>query len=304
MLFPVPAMDNSIRPPSSYDLHLHTSWSYDAMTSVDVIFRRARELGVRCLAITEHHVLDSLPLVKRVAAGYPEIRVIPAAELSVDTSIGAVDLLCYGFPGAIPTAVQDVLDTYHVWQREFGSAISAGLQAIGIDYTDEKRRALLESYRPAEAMAIQGVTHVKGGLQRDFFIEVGYAADAATYRDLLTRAEQAVAVPPYPSVEYVVPAIKAAKVQVAIAHPYGYFDGANRSRMDALVDECGLDGVECAHLSVPLEFTPVYRDYCEEKGLFSTAGTDCHSDDVIERMLTCHGGQEAWLDEFLERLDG
>jgi predicted metal-dependent phosphoesterase TrpH len=297
-------MDTISRPTSTYDMHLHTSWSYDAMTSVDVLFRRARELGVRCLAITEHHVLDSLPQVKRVAAGYPEIRVIPAAELSVTTSIGAVDLLCYGFPARIPAPVQGVLDAYHVWQRECGSAVSAGLQAIGIDYTEEKRRALLESYRPAEAMAVQGVTHVKGGLQREYFRKVGYAADDAAFRDLLARAEQAVPVPPYPAVEDVVPAIKAAGVQVAIAHPFGYFDGANRKRMDALVEECSLDGVECAHLSVPLDVTPIYRAYCEEKGLFSIAGTDCHSDEHVQSILTCHGGQEAWLDEFLERLDG
>lgn len=272
------------------------------MTSVDVIFSRARELGVRCLAITEHHVLDSLPDVRRASSEYPEIRVIPAAELSVDTSIGAVDLLCYGFPAEVPAPVQDVLEAYHVWQRACGSAISAGLCAIGIDYTDAKRRALLESYRPAEAMAVQGVTHVKGGLQREYFRRKGYAADDVAFRELMARAERAVPVPPYPAVADVVPAIKAAGVQVAIAHPFGYFDGANRNRMDALVEECGLDGIECAHLSVPLDLTPVYRAYCEEKGLFSTAGTDCHSDDDVRNLLTRHGGCEEWCEEFLDRL--
>lgn len=272
------------------------------MTSVDVIFRRARELGVRCLAITEHHVLDSQPDVRRVAAEYPEIRVIPAAELSVDTSIGAVDLLCYGFPEDRPPALQRVLDQYHTWQVNFGSAVSAGMQAIGIDYTDDKRRALLESYRPAEAMNLQGVTHVKGGLQRAYFREAGYAADDAAFQDLMARAEQAVPVPPYPAVEDVVPVVKASGVQVAIAHPFGYFDRSNRKRMDALVEECGLDGIECAHLTVPLEYTPIYRSYCEEKGLFSTSGTDCHSDEDVQRKLTRHGGREEWLDEFLERI--
>ena len=300
----MPATDSVARPPSSYDLHLHTSWSYDATASAETLFDQARKRGVRCLAVTEHHVLDSLPQVREVAEGYPEIRVIPAAEMSVTTSIGAVDLLCYGFPLEIPAEVQRVLDQYHAWQREFGAAVSASLLAIGIDYPDEKRRALLEFYRPAEAIEVQGLTHVKGGIQRDFFLKAGYATDEWDYRALLERAARKSALPPYPAVEDVVPAIKSIGVQVAIAHPNGYFDGANRRRMDALVHECGLDGVECAHLSVPLEFTPVYRGYCEEKGLFSTAGTDCHSDDEIERMLTCHGGQEAWVDEFLECLDG
>jgi predicted metal-dependent phosphoesterase TrpH len=296
-------MDPVSRPVSTYDLHLHTSWSYDAVTSADVIFRRARELGMRCLAITEHHVLDSLPQVKRVAEGYPEIRVVPAAELSVDTSIGAIDLLCYGFPGKIPVALQQVLGNYHDWQREYGSAVSAGMQAIGIDYSDEKRRALLETYRPPEAMAVQGLTHVKGGVQRDYFLKAGYARDEAAYRELFERVSEKVDLPPYPAVEDVVPAIKSAGVLVAIAHPFSYFGGTDRDRMDALTEECQLDGIECAHLSVPVECTPIYRAYCEEKGLFSTAGTDCHSDEDVDRLLSCHGGQEAWLDEFLERLD-
>lgn len=302
MLIPMPAMDNVTRSASTYDLHLHTSWSYDATASVDKLFAQARKRGVRCLAITEHHVLDSQPDVRRVAAQYPEIRVIPAAELSVDTSIGAVDLLCYGFPRAISPDLQRVLDQYHTWQRNCGSAVSAGMQAIGIDYSDEKRRFLLETYRPREAMAVQGLTHVKGGVQRDYFLAEGFAKDEAAYRDLFERIAKKVDQPPYPAVEDVVPVVKAAGVQVAIAHPFGYFDRDDRRRMDALVAECGLDGIECAHLSVPLEFTPIYRSYCEEKGLFSTSGTDCHSDEDVEAMLTCHGGPEFWLDEFLERI--
>ena len=80
-----------------YDLHLHTYWSYDATTHPENYFKRARELGVRCLAVADHHILDSLEEVLEIAQDYPDVRVIPAAELSVTTSLGAVDLLCYGF---------------------------------------------------------------------------------------------------------------------------------------------------------------------------------------------------------------
>ncbi|RKX36048.1 MAG: hypothetical protein DRP71_01755 [Verrucomicrobia bacterium] len=294
---------NIDRPPSTYDLHLHTSWSYDATASPERYFKRAGELGIRCLAITEHHVLDSLPQVREVAKRFPEIRVIPAAELSVTTSFGAIDLLCYGFPSKTTEAVQEVLEHYHTWQRACGSAVSEGMQAIGFDYTDQRRCDLLKSYRPAEAIDLQGVTHVKNQRQLDFFLAEGYIRDETEYRPLLERAAREVPPPPYPAVDEVVPAVQAAGVLVAIAHPFGYFGGTDRDRMDALTEECRLDGIECAHLKVPVECSPIYRAYCEEKGLFSVAGTDCHSDEDIEELLTCHGGKEKWLDEFLERLE-
>ena len=95
------------RPQSShacYDLHLHTCWSYDATAQAESYFRRARELGTRCLTITDHHVLDSLPEVVEVARAYPEIIAIPSAELTVTTSIGSVDLLCYDSQGMMIAA--------------------------------------------------------------------------------------------------------------------------------------------------------------------------------------------------------
>jgi hypothetical protein len=288
---------------AAYDLHLHTFWSYDATAKVENHFRRARALGVQCIAITEHHVLDSQPDVRRVAAEYEDIRCIPSAELSVNTSIGAVDLLCYGFPLEISPSVQSVLDAYHSWQREYGSAISKGLCSLGFDYTDERRLELLQTYRPAQTLEVQGATHVKNGVQQDYWVERGFISSRDEYASLRRRASEAVSTPPYPAVEDVIPPLKEQGVLVAIAHPHGYFKQGDPDRMDQLLNECSLDGVECAHPGVPEDFTPVYRKYCRENGLFSTGGSDCHTDEDIEGKFAQHIGEKEWLDEFLERLD-
>ena len=287
-----------------YDLHLHTFWSYDATARVESYFERARELGVRCMAITEHHVLDSQDDVRQAARDFGDVRVIPAAELSVNTSIGAVDLLCYGFSDLISPGLQEVLDVYHDWQREYGSAISKGMCALGFDYSDERRMELLQSYRPPQTLEVQGCTHVKNGVQRDYWLERGFISSLTEYSTVRSRAGAAVAAPPYPAVEKVIPAVKESGALVAIAHPHGYFAQGDRNRMDHLVDECLLDGVECAHPSVPEDFTQVYRSYCEEKKLFSTGGSDCHSDEHVQTKFAVHNGEEEWLDEFLDRLDG
>ena len=69
-------MDNTGSCADLYDLHLHTYWSYDATANPENYFRRAREIGVRCLAIADHHVLDSLEEVMEIAQDYKDIKVI------------------------------------------------------------------------------------------------------------------------------------------------------------------------------------------------------------------------------------
>lgn len=296
-------MDSSNNHHASYDLHLHTYWSYDATAHVENYLKRALELNVCCMAITEHHVLDSRDYIFDAAREYPDVRVIPSAELTVNTSIGPVDLLCYGFPRERPKALLKLLDLYHEWQRDFGVATSRGMRALGYDYSDQHRLELLTSYRPAHAIKLQGTTHVKNAIQRRYFVERGFIASEEEYSPLVQRAREEGHAPTYPEVSVVVPIVHQAGARVAIAHPYGYFNGDDHKRMDTLRAECALDGIECAHRSVPPEFTPRYREYCLEHGLFSVAGSDCHADANIQEEFAGHGGPDEWLPEFLSRLD-
>ncbi|MBT4500820.1 MAG: hypothetical protein HOC74_24030 [Gemmatimonadetes bacterium] len=289
--------------PAPYDLHLHTCWSYDATAQAERYFERARQLAMRCITITDHHILDSWDEVQQIASNYPEIRTFPSAELTVTTSIGAVDLLCYGFPQPFPESLSRVLENYHDWQREAGAAWSRGMQALGHDFTDAHRLELLESYRPPRAIAVQGNTHVKNQFLKDYFVDRGFISDAEEYPELTRQVRAKTASPPYPHVSDVVPVVKQLDVPIAIAHPHGYFKGCDQTRMDSLRDECALDGIECAHQSVPAEITPLYREYCERHDLFSTGGSDCHADENIEGTFALHGGAAEWLDELLDRLD-
>ena len=286
-----------------YDLHLHTWWSYDATAEVEAHFQRALELGIECIAITDHHHLDSLPFVLEMAKRFPEVRAIAAAELSVTTSLGAVDLLCYNLSTRIADSpLGPVVARYHEWQREVGAAVSAGMCQLGYPYPDEVRLELLRTYRPEEAIELQGGTHVNNSVQRKFFLKQGFISREEEYPGLIARVAKTVTIPPYPAVEEVVEAVHAANGLVAIAHPQGYFGGADPQRMDRLREECRFDGIECAHPAIAPEYTPVYREYCLRHGLFSVGGSDAHTADDIQAMMGRHGGEGAWLDEFIERI--
>ncbi len=292
-------MSTPDRSRAQYDLHLHSYWSYDAYADVEDHFRRARELGVRYIAITDHHIMDASAQVLECGTRYPEVTAILSSEITVTTSVGGIDLVCYGFPAELTPQLQEISDYHHVWQRATGAAWSNGLQALGYPFSAADRLALLESYRPAEVMAVQGNTHVKHGLLTDYCIEHGFIASSEDYFDLKVRMREQVPWPIYPPAEEVVPILKAAGVKIAIAHPHGYFNQGDRGRMDTLRQECQLDGIECAHRQVPPEFTPIYREYCVEHGLFSVGGSDSHIDSDIQEHFAGHGGADEWLDEFL-----
>ncbi|MDH7570857.1 MAG: PHP domain-containing protein, partial [Armatimonadota bacterium] len=158
-------MADSLPPAAPYELHAHTHYSYDATASVEGLFRYASARGVRFLAITEHHVIDSFSEIGATARCYPEVTWIPAAELTVTASIGAVDLVCLGLPSQPTGELRNVLEEYHHWQRRCGAAVREGMAAIGFDYTEAHWHELLRSYRPPAALAVQGWTHVRNDLQ-------------------------------------------------------------------------------------------------------------------------------------------
>jgi predicted metal-dependent phosphoesterase TrpH len=288
---------------ANYDLHLHTCWSYDATTEVAVYFERAAALDVGCIAITDHHLMDAWPEVAEAAKRYPQVRAIPAAELTVTTRFGGVDLLCYGLPTGDDATFAGLMTTYRRWQQEAGAAISTGMRALGYDFTDEARLALLRSYRPQRVIERQGSTHVKSGLLMRHCIERGYADDQPGYALLRQAAGRAQPVPPHPAAEYVAESVHACGGVIVIAHPQPYFHGDDRARMDALREQCQFDGIECAHPNVDPALTPIYEAYCREHGLVCTAGSDSHTAESAQTIFARHRGQAEWLEPLLERLD-
>ena len=290
---------------ASYDLHLHTLWSYDACTPVEEYFRIAHEKKLRAIAITDHHLMDGYGEVLEAAAKYPDVGYLSGGELSVNSPFGPIDLVCLNLPRRPTPELQKVFDLYHQWQIDCGANISRNMTALGFPFDDAARLRLLRSYRPEKVIAVQGNSHVRGGTFRNYCIEQGYCSSKEDY---LAMREKFTGSTPYPEYDVVIPAVKKAGGVVIIAHPYNnYFQKTDRKRMDTLREMFQLDGIECAHPGVPQEITPVYRAYCEEFGLLSSGGTDLHNPtekrpDGSELCLGGHCGPDRWLDEILERV--
>ncbi len=290
---------------AEFDFHLHTLWSYDAVAPVEEYFRLARERNIKTIAITDHHIFDAWQDVKAAGEKYPDIAYIAGAELTVRTPYGSMDMVCLNMPEKPEGDLAKVLEMYHTWQREYGAAVSRYLTTNGCPFTDKDRYELLARYRDLRCMALQGTTHVQNHLLWDYLCsEKKYFADKDVYRNFIGQYP----LPPYPDYSIVIPAVKAAGALVFIAHPTRYFRRNDLNRMDALREILQLDGIECAHNSVPDELTPFYREYCLKHKLLSTAGSDCHSLEgqtyrfCPEHEIGVHNGITVWRDEIAERV--
>lgn len=91
------------------DLHVHTSYSKDGESSVEEILRRAEELGLDVIAITDH---DSVDGAKRALAIPSPVLVIPGIEVSTRQG----HLLVLGVTEIIPAGL-DVVETVHIARR-------------------------------------------------------------------------------------------------------------------------------------------------------------------------------------------
>ena len=59
------------------DFHMHTHFSYDCLTTPEALVRRCGEVGLRCIAVTDHNSLSGALAVRAIAP----LTVIPGEEI-------------------------------------------------------------------------------------------------------------------------------------------------------------------------------------------------------------------------------
>jgi predicted metal-dependent phosphoesterase TrpH len=79
------------------DLHMHTIYSYDGTASVPAVLRRAKQLGLDVIAITDHDEIAGSLKAMELASSYG-VEVIPGMEIT--TADG--DLLAFNITEKVP----------------------------------------------------------------------------------------------------------------------------------------------------------------------------------------------------------
>lgn len=139
------------------DLHIHTNYSYDGTATVPSVLRKAKEIGLDVIAITDHDEIDGALEAVKIASHYG-IEVIPGIEIT--TAEG--DLLAYFVTEKIRPGLSYVETILKV--RELGGVcIAAHPHAGGMGMNSVKADTLFRALKiPAVADTLIGIEAYNG----------------------------------------------------------------------------------------------------------------------------------------------
>lgn len=251
---------------TAFDLHTHTVHS-DGTTTPAANVRRAIELGLAGLGLTDHDTTEGFTDAMRAAQG-TDLELVLGTEFSAEHDGLSVHVLGYWIdPGYGPLA--DELDRLRHERADRARRIVARFADLGIPLAFDRVAAIAGDApigRPHIAQAV---------------VETG-AAD--TIREVFDRylgdggpaAVEKHAVDPVRAVELLV----AAGGVTVLAHPGLYGDRDGGHGLDAATIErmvaAGLAGIEADHPDHTAEHVSRYRDLARAFGLEVTAGSDYH----------------------------
>ena len=242
------------------DLHLHTTAS-DGVVSPREIVRKASELGLEVIAITDHDTVDGVPDAIDEAGHYPGLLVIPGVEINTDLPGGEAHVLGYYMDcndSEFTRALSELRDS----RRERARKILAKLADMGIPVGWEEvveQAAGGAIGRPHIARAMQERGYV-ASLRGAFAGYLGRNAPAYVERKRLGAVE---------AVELVV---KAGGLAV-LAHP------ADIENLEALIlqlKRAGLAGIEIYYANYSPATIERLQALAKTYDLIASGGSDYH----------------------------
>jgi predicted metal-dependent phosphoesterase TrpH len=247
--------------PNYIDLHTHSTAS-DGIYSPTELLHRAKDIGLRVVALTDHDSTDGLLEAAQVASKL-DIELIPGIEINTDVAGGEVHVLGY-FPEYERPAFQAVLKVLRDARERRGQRMVELLNEQGIAVSWERVREIAQGSvgRPHVAKALLEAGYVKTiGEAFDTYIGKGCYAYVPRYR--LT---------PVDAVHLIV----SANGLPVIAHPVELPGLAElRSWLPELC-EAGMAGLETYYGPYTTAEEQALRALADEFQLIPTGGTDFH----------------------------
>ncbi len=265
------------------DLHTHSTAS-DGIYSPTELLRRAKDIGLRVLALTDHDTTDGVDEAAQAARAL-DIDFIPGIEINTDVSGGEVHVLGYFVEYARP-AFQAVIKVLRDARERRGQRMVELLNEQGVNVSWDRVREI--------AQGAVGRPHVAKAL-----LEAGYVQTIGEAFDKYIGTNCFAYVPRYRlTPEDAVRLIASANGLPVMAHPVE-LPGLDELRnwLPGLRD-AGMVGLETYYGPYTPEDERALRALADEYNLIPTGGTDFHGPGIHPTPL---GGRHVPY-ESVERL--
>lgn len=241
------------------DLHLHTTAS-DGRWQPEQLVDRVRHAGIGVFAVTDHDSLGSLKETTGLIHG-SGLRFLPGVELSSALNGQDYHLLAYGFDLGNQALTDLVLANN---ARLAGSSDQAVSLLADLGY-----RVSLEDY------ARYTWDRRRGGWKAlNYLIDQKLCGNVHEYFRMFSEIGHPRA--KFPPVDEVIACVRQASGTVVLAHPgASSYNGVDEERLDVLV-EMGVGGLECFSFHHDRAETRRFLEYCWDRDLLITGGSDCH----------------------------
>lgn len=246
------------------------------------VVRRAAELGLRAIALTDHDTLEGV-LEAQAEGQRLGVRVVSGCEFSTRAPWGEIHVLGYFLPPGEATLAEFLRRCREDRVRR-GREMVAGLQAWGVAVSFDD---LVEE----TGGAAMGRPHLARALVR--LGKVASVEDA--FNQWLAKGRPAYVEKRLPTFQEVAELVHAVGGIVSAAH---LKERGTRATLTAFKAE-GLDAVETRHPAHSGEARARLTGLAQEIGLLRTGGSDWHGDLDAESTHAMIGSQEVpaeWLD--------
>jgi predicted metal-dependent phosphoesterase TrpH len=242
------------------DLHLHSTAS-DGRLSPEEIVRKAAELGLVVIGLADHDTVDGIVPALVEAQKFPELKVIPAVEVSTDVPSGEVHILGY-FIDYTSHELAETLVRFRNSRKRRAQGMVAKLADLGIHIKWQRVKEIAGTgtiARPHIAQAMLEKGYISS-IREAFTKYIGRDGPAYVEREKLTPAE---------AVELVLQS----KGLPVMAHPL------TAPEPEAMVKELkavGLIGMETYYNGYTADEIEYLAGLAEKNGLIATGGSDYH----------------------------
>jgi len=259
---------------SKVDLHVHSTAS-DGRLSPEEVVRKAAELGLTVIALADHDSVDGIIPALKAAKGFPQLKLIPAVEVSTDVPSGEVHILGY-FIDYTSSELAEALARFRDSRERRAQGMVAKLAQLGIQIEWQRVKELAGDGSIARPHIAQAM------LEKGYISSIREAFDKYIARDGPAYVERE-KLTPAQAVELIVQAEGLA----VMAHP---LTAPDPEAMIAELKKVGLVGLEAYYDGYTAEEISALVQLAERHGLITTGGSDYHGlDESDETMM---GGVE------------